>query len=148
MTAPVERGSSGGPQGVTSFDAREYTPWFDPYSNKRSVLPRARYHTKHVALGRHVADGRERQVSGHKRLAIRRQLPQKTDPDADRLLWVVFEAVVPIGVLEPDLEHGVAEERQAVAAGRQADHAVPGGMTASALNEHPRRHLRLVLERP
>jgi hypothetical protein len=46
-------------------------------------------------------------VSGHQRLAVRRQLPQKTDPDAGRLLGVVFEAVVPIGVLEPDLEHGV-----------------------------------------
>jgi hypothetical protein len=32
----------------------------------------------------------------------------------------VFEAVVPVGVLEPDLEHGVAGERQPVAAGRQA----------------------------
>src|SRR5262245_26250602 len=27
-----------------------------------------------------MADGRERQVSGHQRLASRRQLPQKTDP--------------------------------------------------------------------
>ena len=34
--------------------------------------------------------------------------PQKTDPDAGRLLGVVFEAVVPVGVLEPDLEHGRA----------------------------------------
>ena len=58
-----------------------------------------------------MADGRERQVSGHQRLAVRRQLPQKTDPDAGRLLGVVFEAVVPVGVLEPDLEHGVAGER-------------------------------------
>src|SRR6058998_2909463 len=38
----------------------------------------------------------ERQVSGHQRLAVRRQLPQKTDADAGRLLGVVFEAVVPI----------------------------------------------------
>jgi hypothetical protein len=28
-----------------------------------------------------MADGRERQVSGHQQLAVRRQLPQKTDPD-------------------------------------------------------------------
>ena len=64
-----------------------------------------------------MADGRERQVSGHQRLAVRRQLPQKTDPDAGRLLGVVFEAVVPVGVLEPDL-YGVAGERQPIAAGR------------------------------
>src|SRR5215471_19094581 len=57
---------------------------------------------------RHPADGRERQVGGHQRLAGRRQLPQKTEPDAGRLLGVVFEAVVPLGVVEPDLEHGVA----------------------------------------
>src|SRR5215831_4481857 len=95
-----------------------------------------------------MADGRERQVSGHQRLAVRRQLPQKTDPDAGRLLGVVFEAVVPVGVVEPDLEHGVAGERQPVAAGRQADHAMPGGVAAGALDDDPRRHLVLVLERP
>jgi hypothetical protein len=60
-------------------------------------------------------------VSGHQRLAVRRQLPQKTDPDAGRLLGVVFEAVVPVGVLEPDLEHEVAGERQPVAAGPRGD---------------------------
>ena len=49
-------------------------------------------------------------MSGHQRLAVRRQLPQKTDADAGRLLGVVFEAVVPVGVLEPDLEYGVAGE--------------------------------------
>ena len=74
-----------------------------------------------------LADGRERQVSGHQRLAVRCQLPQETHPDAGRLLGVVFEAVVPVGVFKPDREHGVAGERQPVAAGRQADHAVPGG---------------------
>src|SRR5690349_4314764 len=95
-------------------------------SNKRSVLPGAWYPTKDVDGDRHMADGRERQVSGHQRLAVRGQLPQKTHPDAGRLLGVVFEAVVPVGVLEPDLEHGVAGERQPVAAGREADHTVPG----------------------
>jgi hypothetical protein len=54
--------------------------------NKRSVLPGARYASKDVAVDRHMADGRERQVSGHQRLPVRRQLPQKTDPDAGRLL--------------------------------------------------------------
>src|SRR5262245_8503383 len=119
-----------------------------PQPNKRSVLPGARYPTKDVAVDRHMADGRERQVSGHQRLAVRRQFPQKTDPDAGRLLGVVFEAVVPVGMLEPDLEHEVAGERQPVATGREANHAVPGRVAAGALDEHPRRHLVLVLERP
>src|SRR5258705_9437609 len=107
-----------------------------PKPNKRSVFPGARYQRKDAAVDRHMANGRERQVSGHQRLAVRRQLPQKTDPDAGRLLGVMFEAVVPVGVLEPDLEHGVAGERQPVAAGRQADHAVPGGVAAGARDEH------------
>src|SRR5688572_1195675 len=94
-----------------------------------------------------MADGRERQMSGHQRLAGCRQLPQKTDPDAGRLLGVVFKAVVPLGVVEPDLEHGVASERQPVTAGRQADHAVSGGVAASATNDYPRRQLILCLER-
>src|SRR6185295_528422 len=127
-------------------------PWRDQAGlalpNKRSVLPGARYATKVVAVDRHMADGRERQVSGHQRLAVRRQLPQKTDPDAGRLLGVVLEAVVPVGVLEPDLEHEVPGKHQPVATGRQAYHAVPGGVAAGALDEHPRRHLVLVLERP
>src|SRR5262245_54344909 len=114
-------------------------------ANKRSVVPEGRYPTKDVAVDRHMADGRERQVSGYQPLAVRRQLLQKTDPDAGRLLGVVFEAVVPVGVLEPDLEYEVPGERQPVAAGRQADHAVPGGVAAGALDDHPRRHLVLVL---
>src|SRR5215475_11215778 len=84
---------------------------------RSSVLPDGRYPPKDVAGDRHMADGRERQVSGHQRLAGRRQLPQKTNPDAGRLLRVVFEAVVPLGVVEPDREHGVAGERQPVAGG-------------------------------
>src|SRR5882757_1744161 len=81
----------------------------------RSVLPDGRYKTKDVAGDRHPADGRERQVSGHQRLACLRQLPQKTDPDTDRLLGVVVESVVPVGVIEVIREHGIAEERQPVA---------------------------------
>jgi len=65
--------------------------------NKRSVLPDGRYPPKDVVGDRHMADGRERQVSGHQRLAGRRQFPQKTHPNAGRLLGVVFEAVVPLG---------------------------------------------------
>src|SRR5258707_941204 len=117
-------------------------------TQQRSVLPRARYPTKDVAIDRHMADGRERQVSGHERLAVRRQLAQETDTDTGCLLGIVFEAVVPVGVLEPDLENEVAGERQPVAAGRQADHAVPGGVAAGAMDDHPRRHLVLLVERP
>jgi len=74
---------------------------FSPGPTERSVVPQGRYTTKGVARDRHMADGRERQMSGHQRLACRRQFPQKTDPDASRLLRVVFEAVVPVGVVEP-----------------------------------------------
>ena len=52
------------------------------------------------------------------------------------------------GWSNPTVEHGVAGERQPVAAGRQADHAVPGGVAAGATDDHPRRHLVLLLERP
>src|SRR5689334_584208 len=95
-----------------------------------------------------MADGRERQVSGYKRLAGCRQLLQETDTDAGRFHRIVFEAVVPVGVVESDLEHGVAGEGQPVAAGRQVDHAMPRGMAAGATNDHPRYYLVLRLERP
>ena len=51
-------------------------------------------------------------MSGHQQFAGRRQLPQQTDPDADCLLGVVIESVVPVGVIEVIREHGIAEERQ------------------------------------
>src|SRR5215470_7632921 len=119
-----------------------------PEPNNRSVLPDCRYPTKDVAGDRHPADGRERQVTGHQQLAGRGQLAQETDPDADRLLGVVVESVVPIGAVEVVREHGIAEERQPLAAGRQADYAVPAGVAAGATDDHPRRHLVLRLERP
>ena len=50
-----------------------------------------------------MADGRERQVGGHQRLAGCRQFPQKIDADAGRFLGVVLKTVVPFGLLEPDL---------------------------------------------
>src|SRR5262245_31124315 len=107
-----------------------------PRRNKRSVLPDGRYPTKDVAGDRHPAV-RERHVSGHQRLAGRRQLPQQTDPDADRLLGVVVERVVPVGAVEMVLEHGIAEERQPLSPGHQADHAVPGGVAAGATDDYP-----------
>ena len=73
-----------------------------------------------------MADGRERQVGSHQRLAGCRQLAQEIDADAGRLLGVVFKAVVPFGLLEPDLEHGVTGKGQPVAAGGQADKMILG----------------------
>src|SRR6185437_10902882 len=79
-------------RGPTDPAAPEMSLWrFDPLW--RSVIPDGRYTPKDVAGDRHPADGRERQVSGHQRLAGRRELPQKTDSDASRLLGVVLEAV-------------------------------------------------------
>jgi hypothetical protein len=59
-------------------------------------------------------------VSGDQRLAGRRQLPQETDPDADRLLGLVVESVVPVRAVEMVLKHGIADERQPVVPRRQA----------------------------
>src|SRR5262245_53658097 len=56
---------------------------------RRSVVPDGRYPTKGVAVERHVADGREWQVSGHQQPASRRQFPQKTGANAGRFLGVV-----------------------------------------------------------
>ena len=87
-------------------------------------------------------------MRGHQRLAVRRQLPHQTDAHARGLLGVVFETVVPVRVVEPDLEHEVAGEGQPVAAGLEAHHAVPGRVAAGALGAHARRHLDLLPERP
>src|SRR5262249_46136149 len=101
-------------------------------TNKRSVLPVRPYKTKGVAGSGHPHEGRERQMSGNQRLAGRRQLAQQADTDADRLLGVVVESVVPVGAVEVIREHRIADERQPVAAGRQADHTVPGRVPTGA----------------
>ncbi len=49
------------------------------------------------------------------------ELPQQTNPNSRGLLWIVFEAVIPIGVIEPDRKHCVAGEHQPFAAGRHAN---------------------------
>ena len=57
-------------------------------SREEGVFSIARLHSlgsqlvTYIAVGRNMADGWERQMSGHQQLAGRRQRPQKTDPDA------------------------------------------------------------------
>lgn len=51
-------------------------------------------------------------MSCDQQLACLSQLSQKTDSNARRLLWVVFEPVVPLGLVESDRKHGVTSERQ------------------------------------
>src|SRR3546814_16266807 len=68
--------------------------------------------------------------------------PQQTDPHANRLLGVVLEAVMPVGMVEADREYGVAGEGQPVTAGRHADHAMPGGVAAGAADEIGRASCR------
>ena len=113
-----------------------------------SVVPEDRHPAKGGAIRGHPANGRERQVSGHQHLAGLSQLPQKTDPNARRLFRVVFETILPVGMLEPDLEHGVAGERQPITAGCQADHAVPGSVATGATDDHSWRHLVSLIELP
>src|SRR3954454_25106835 len=95
-----------------------------------------------------MADGWEGHGSGHQQSAGLRQLSQKARASAGRFLGIVFEAVVPVGVFEPDCEYEVAGESQPVAAGLQADDAVPGSVTAGTMDDHARRHFLLILEQP
>ena len=87
-------------------------------------------------------------MSGHERLTVRRQLPQKTDPDAGRSSGSCSKPLYQSGCSNPTWNTASPAKRQPVAAGRQADHAMPGGVPAGALDDHSRRHLVLVLERP
>src|SRR5262245_23721209 len=67
-----------------------------PLTNKQSVVPDDRYAAKCVTIDCHVAEGRERQMSGHQKLAIRCQLPQKFDADAGclyaRTIFIIYPA--------------------------------------------------------
>jgi hypothetical protein len=63
-----------------------------------------------------MADGRERQVSGHQRLAVRRQLPQKTRLDGFTLRAFLF----PFGALR-------VTGRRASGSGRSASPATGTG---------------------
>src|SRR5688572_30985297 len=83
-----------------------------PKPNTRSVVPEGRYPTKGVAGDCYPADGWKRQVSGHQQFAARRRFPQEAQANPGGLLGVVFKSVLPVGVVEPDRENGVTEERQ------------------------------------
>ena len=72
----------------------------------------------------------------------------KTEPDAGRFLGVVLETVVPVRLVETYGQDGVAGEREALAAGCQTDHAVPGSVAPGAMDAHPRRDLMRLLEGP
>lgn len=76
--------------------------------------------------------GRQRQVRGHQRLAVGRQLPQQTDAHADRLLDLRVRSRLSSRGFGCELERSVAGERQLVAARREADHAVPRDVAAGA----------------
>src|SRR5690606_26468268 len=117
-------------------------------ANKRSIVPEDRHPSKGVASDRYPPDGWERQVGCHQQLAGSRHFPQKAGADADCLLGIMFESVVPVRVVESDCEHRVAGKRQCLATGRQADYAMPGGVTTRAADDHPRSHFVLVLEWP
>lgn len=87
---------------------------------------------KRVDVARYPAERQEQQVSGHQQFTCRRRLLNKSNPNADGFFRVMFETVVPVGVVETDWEDGVACESQPFAAGHHADHAVSWGMAAGA----------------
>ena len=63
--------------------------------------PAWRVRTRNIACGRHVADQRERQVGGHRATRGWPPAPRKSwDPNAGRLFRVVFEAGLPLRVVE------------------------------------------------
>src|SRR5262245_43316431 len=87
-----------------------------PSPNTWSVVPVSRDLAKDITVQRHPTE-RERHMRAHQRVAACRQFPQKTDPHAGRLLRVVFKAIVPVRMVKPDREDGVADERHMLAAG-------------------------------
>ena len=105
---------------------------------------------KTLPADRRPADGRERQVrtatKGSPVAASSRKRRTRTRT-ASSGSW--SKALRQSGRSKWSREHGIAEERQPVAAGHQADHAVPAvSGAAGATDDHPRRHLVLRLERP
>lgn len=85
-------------------------------------------------------------MSRHQQLSGRRRLLQKTEPNANRFLRIMFESIVPVGVVETDGEDGVARECQALAAGGHADHAMPGSVATGTPYDHARCHFGLLFE--
>ncbi len=80
-------------------------------------------------------------MGSDQQLAGLRQLPHEPIPNPGGLFRVVLEAVVPVRVVNADGEYGVAGERQLFTARRQANDAVPGGVTAGTTDDDARRDL-------
>lgn len=80
-------------------------------------------------------------MSRHEQLTASRRLLQQADTNANRLLRIMFKAVMPVGVFEGDREQGVAREGQPLTAGCHVDHAVPWGVAAGELDDHAWCHL-------
>ena len=78
---------------------------------------------------------------------IQKVLVDHCGQDAGSLLGIVFETVLPLGVVEPGLKDRVTGERQRLAAGLQAHDAVTGCVAACAPDQHPGGHLVLLLQR-
>src|SRR5690606_22789194 len=93
-------------------------------TRKRSEVPGGRYPTEGVAIQRNPADGWEGQVGSHEEFTRSRCFLQQANPDANRLFRVMFETIVPVGVVEADREQGVPGECQPLAAGRHMDNGM------------------------
>gem|GEM_PF-4325918 len=83
----------------------------------------------------------------NEQFATGRRLSQQTNTHAHRLLWIVFEAVLPVRVLERDGKHSVTREGQSLSAGVHVDHAMPRRVAASDLGNHAWCHFVRVFER-
>lgn len=114
----------------------------------RSVVPCGWHASEDVAGGRDSTDRWERQMSGHEGLTGRRQFPQKFDPYTGRLFWIMFEPVVPLGVIESRCEDSVAGERQTITSRIEADDGVARGVASGASDDYSRRQFVLRLESP
>src|SRR5881628_3196547 len=125
---------------------RACSPW-GKTRRTESVVPHGRYEAEGGARLGHVAQRRERQVGGDQLLTRRGQLLEKPQPNPGGLLRIVFETVLPGGVLEAWLEHRVPSKGQRLAAGLDAHDAVARRVPAGAANQNSGRHLVLGLER-
>src|SRR5690606_41888963 len=93
-----------------------------------------------------MTNGWKRQVSSHQQFTARRGLLQKADPNANRLFGVMFETIVPIGMIEADRKQGVSGEGQPLTTGVEVNNTVPRSVSAGQLGDNSRRHLALRIE--